>query len=184
MRRFAVVGVAVSIGVLAFAPSGVAASGSRRRSPDRASGPRVRSWSGRRRARADDPHGRRGVPAQARDPRDGQRSVARRGERWAAAEGRCSVSASSGSERWGGTSRCSSSGYGATASDARAVDGRFTRKTSVALRRYQLRRGLDPPTGSPVPGRTARLRGHAAAPVAWHVVEPGRASSRSPRATT
>jgi hypothetical protein len=55
----------------------------------------------------------------------------------------------------------------------RAVDGRFTRRTGVALRRYQTRRGLaadgiaGPRTYRALAGRSARLV------TAWHVVAPG-----------
>ena len=69
---------------------------------------------------------------------------------------------------------------------ARAVDGRFTRSTGVALRRYQSRRGLSP-TGSPgrrpiARSRVAGLRHQRRR--AGTSSGPARASSRSPRATT
>jgi soluble lytic murein transglycosylase-like protein len=54
----------------------------------------------------------------------------------------------------------------------RAVDGRFTRRTGVALRRYQLRRGLDP-DGIAGPRTYRSLAGRASTPVVWHVVRRG-----------
>src|SRR5262249_52950017 len=54
-----------------------------------------------------------------------------------------------------------------------AVDGRFTRPTAVALRRYQARRGLatdgiaGPKTFRSLAGRVVT------APTTWHVVAPG-----------
>ena len=115
MRRFAVVGVAVSIGVLAFAPSGVAASA------------RVAALQIGLRAHGLDPgpvDGVRGPMTSsavvAFQRKHGIRAtggwVARRGELLAAAGDRCSASASSGSEQWDGTSQCSSSGCVVTAS--------------------------------------------------------------------
>jgi soluble lytic murein transglycosylase-like protein len=55
----------------------------------------------------------------------------------------------------------------------RAVDGRFTRSTAVALRRYQSRRGLSADgIAGPKTYRSLAGRGGAAATV-WHVVRPG-----------
>ena len=71
---------------------------------------------------------------------------------------------------------------------ARAVDGRFTRSTGVALRRYQSRRGLSP-DGIAGPKTYRSLAGRGAAGVR-DPRRPGtsssraRASSRSRRATT
>jgi LysM repeat protein len=53
-----------------------------------------------------------------------------------------------------------------------AVDGRFTRRTAVALRRYQTRRGLDA-DGIAGPRTYRALAGRAQAPIAWHVVTAG-----------
>ena len=56
---------------------------------------------------------------------------------------------------------------------ARAVDGRFTRRTAVALRRYQARRGLAA-DGIAGPRTFRSLAGHrATAALVWHVVAPG-----------
>ena len=172
MRRFAVVGVAVSIGVLAFAPSGVAASA------------RVAALQVGLRAHGFDPgpvdgvrgplttSALRGLPAQARDPATG-RSAARRDKRSGAADGRCSGSASSGSERSGGTSRCSSSGSGTTASASRAVDGRFTRKDGRCAPSLSASTWARSRTVSPVPRTYRSLAGTPRADDAWHVVAPG-----------
>jgi hypothetical protein len=53
---------------------------------------------------------------------------------------------------------------------AAAVDGRFTRGTAVALRRFQIRRGLDP-DGIAGPNTFRALAGRP--PTRWHVVGPG-----------
>ena len=53
---------------------------------------------------------------------------------------------------------------------AAAVDGRFTRSTQVALRRYQQRRGLDA-DGIAGPNTYRALAGRP--PTAWHVVAAG-----------
>jgi soluble lytic murein transglycosylase-like protein len=61
----------------------------------------------------------------------------------------------------------------------RAVDGRFTRSTRVALRRYQQRRGLaadgiaGPKTYRSLAGRGAAAARPTRARVSWHVVRPG-----------
>ncbi|MGH3127815.1 MAG: peptidoglycan-binding protein, partial [Gaiellaceae bacterium] len=56
----------------------------------------------------------------------------------------------------------------------RAVDGRFTRSTRVALRRYQSRRGLAPDgIAGPRTYRSLAGRGATRAPTRWHVVRPG-----------
>jgi soluble lytic murein transglycosylase-like protein len=56
---------------------------------------------------------------------------------------------------------------------AREVDGRFTRRTGVALRRYQSRRGLDP-DGIAGPNTYRALAGRRVeAPTSWHVVARG-----------
>ena len=53
---------------------------------------------------------------------------------------------------------------------AAAVDGRFTRSTGVALRRYQQRRGLD---ADGIAGRNTYRALAGRAPTAWHVVAAG-----------
>ena len=56
----------------------------------------------------------------------------------------------------------------------KAVDGRFTRSTRVALRRYQNRRGLAPDgIAGPKTYRSLAGRRTSSAPVSWHVVRPG-----------
>ena len=55
---------------------------------------------------------------------------------------------------------------------ARAVDGRFTKPTAVALRRYQARRGLAA-DGIAGPKTYRSLAGRTAPPTVWHVVQPG-----------
>jgi soluble lytic murein transglycosylase-like protein len=56
----------------------------------------------------------------------------------------------------------------------RAVDGRFTRATGVALRRYQRGRGLAPDgIAGPKTYRSLAGRTAAAAPTRWHVVRAG-----------
>ena len=87
------------------------------------------------------------------------------------AVGRFSDNASSASAPWAGTSRCSSSAFVATGSVSLRVDGRFTRSTSVALRRYQSRRGLIA-DGIAGPRTYRSLAGHVAT-TTWHVVQPG-----------
>ena len=57
---------------------------------------------------------------------------------------------------------------------ARAVDGRFTRSTSVALRRYQSRRGLAADgIAGPEDVSLARRAAGGVRVVTWHVVQPG-----------
>jgi hypothetical protein len=55
---------------------------------------------------------------------------------------------------------------------ARAVDGRFTRRTAVALRRYQRRHALVP-DGVAGPNTFRRLAGRGRGPLRFHVVRPG-----------
>ena len=156
---------------------------SRRRSPDRASCPRVRSWSGRRRARADDEHRRRRVPAEARDPGDGQGGS--RHEASAGPPREAAARPARARGRRGGMGRRSARVQVAALRPRLARRRREVHtRTGVALRRYQLRRGLDPRRdrrSADVPlacgprvgaGRLARRRGRE------------RASSRSPRAIT
>jgi LysM repeat protein len=171
MRRFAVVGVALSIGVLAFAPSGLAASarvaavqiGLRAhgfnpgpvdgvrgpmttkalRSFQRAHGIRATGRVGRATRRA---LGRRGRPLL------GQRELGVGAVGWDVAVLEFRL------RRYGLLRR--------------AVDGRFTRRTAGALRRYQSRRGLDP-DGIAGPNTYRALAGRTQRPTAWHVVASG-----------
>jgi len=169
MRRFAVAGVAVSIGVLAFAPSGLAASarvaalqiGLRAHGFDpgpvdgvrgslttnalvafqRQKGIRPTGRVGRATRRALDARGR---------PLLGQRELGVGAVGWDVAVLEFRL------RRYGLGSR--------------AVDGRFTRRTAVVLSRYQSRRGLDP-DGIAGP-RTYRALANRA-PTSWHVVTAG-----------
>ena len=174
MRRFAVLGVAVFIGVLVFAPSGLAASarvaalqvGLRAhgfapgpvdgvRGPQttkallafqRARGIRATGLVGRRTKRA---LGARGQPLL------GQRELGVGSIGWDVAVLEFRL------RRYG--------------LGARAVDGRFTRSTGVALRRYQSRRGLSP-DGIAGPKTYRSLAGRTTptpAATRWHVVKPG-----------
>ena len=171
MRRFAVVGVAVSIGVLAFAPSGVAASA------------RVAALQIGLRAHGLDPgpvdgvrgpmtssavvvfQRKHGIRATGKVGRATRRALGRRG-RPLLGQRELGV----GAVGWDVAVlefRLRRYGLG-----WRAVDGRFTRRTGVALRRYQLRRGLDP-DGIAGPRTYRSLAGRRSAPVVWHVVLPG-----------
>ena len=173
MRRLAVVGVAVFIGVLVFAPSGLAASA------------RVAALQVGLRAHGFDP-----------GPVDGVRGTLTtealvafqraRGIRPTGLVGRATRRAlgTRGKPLLGQREL----GVGAVGWDVavlefrlrryglgtRAVDGRFTRPTSVALRRYQSGRGLaadgiaGPKTYRSLAGRTA-----TPVPTTWHVVQPG-----------
>ena len=173
MRRFAVVGVAVCIGVLAFAPSGLAASG------------RVAALQIGLRAHGFDPGPIDGVRGQlttgallrfqqARGIR--ATGLVGRGTRRALrARGRPLLGQRElalGAVGWDVAVlefRLRRYGLG-----PRAVDGRFTRSTGVALRRYQSRRGLTadgiagPKTYRSLAGRTTPRR-----QTRWHVVQPG-----------
>ncbi len=169
MRRFAVVGVAVSIGVLAFAPSGLAASA------------RVAALQIGLRAHGFDPGPVDGVRGQlttnavvAFQRRKGIRATGRVGRttrRALGARGRPLLGQRElgvGAVGWDVAVlefRLRRYGLG-----SRAVDGRFTRSTVVALRRYQSQRGLavDGIAGP----RTYRALA-SQAPIVWHVVEPG-----------
>lgn len=172
MRRFAVAGVAVSIGVLVLAPGGLAASGRvaalqvalRAHGYDpgpidgvrgqlttsallrfqRAKGIRATGLVGRQTRRA---LGRRGRPLL------GQRELAIGAVGWDVAVLEFRL------RRHG--------------LPPRAVDGRFTRLTAVALRRYQSRRGLAA-DGIAGPRTYRALASRTAAPATrWHVVRPG-----------
>ena len=172
MRRFAVAGVAVSIGVLAFAPSGLAASA------------RVAALQVGLHAHGLDPGPIDGVRGQlttrallAFQRTHGIRATGLVGCRTRRALGRRGRPLLGQREL----------GVGAVGWDvavlefrlrhfglgARAVDGRFTRRTAVALRRYQARRGLAA-DGIAGPRTFRSLAGHrATAPIVWHVVAPG-----------
>ena len=172
MRRFAVAGVAVFIGVLVFAPSGLAASarvaalqiGLQAHGFDpgpvdgvrgqlttnallrfqRAEGIRATGLVGRQTRRA---LGRRGRPLL------GQRELAVGAVGWDVAVLEFRI------RRYG--------------LRGRAVDGRFTRRTAVALRRYQSRRGLIA-DGIAGPRTYRSLAGSSSRPaIVWHVVRPG-----------
>ena len=184
MRRFAVVGVAVSIGVLAFAPSGLAASA------------RVAALQIGLRAHGFDPGPVDGVRGQlttnaliafqrARGVRPTGR-VGRATRRALGARGRPLLGQRElgvGAVGWDVAVlefRLRRYGLGLA-----AVDGRFTRRTSVALRRFQQSTRARSPTASPARGRIAR------SPVTGRVDDDlarrrnrARASSRSRRATT
>jgi hypothetical protein len=174
MRRFAVAGVAVFIGVLVLAPDGLAASarvaalqvGLRAHGfdPGPVDGVRgqltTRALVAFQRARGIKPTGhvgratRRALGARGR-PLLGQRELGVGAVGWDVAVLEFRL------RRYG--------------LGARAVDGRFTRSTSSALRRYQSRRGLAP-DGIAGPRTYRSLAGHEATPapvVAWHVVTPG-----------
>jgi LysM repeat protein len=171
MRRLAVAGVAVSIGVLAFAPSGLAASA------------RVAALQVGLRAHGFDPgpvdgvRGRlttkallafqraRGIHATGLVGRQTRRALGRRG-RPLLGQRELGV----GAVGWDVAVlefRLRRYGLG-----ERAVDGRFTKPTAAALRRYQARRGLAA-DGIAGPKTYRSLAGHRAAPTLWHVVEPG-----------
>ena len=171
MRRFAVVGVAVSIGVLAFAPSALAASA------------RVAALQVGLRAHGFDPGPVDGV----RGPLTTHALVAFQRKHGIRADGRVGRATR---RALGARGRPllgqRELGIGAVGWDvavlefrlrryglgARAVDGRFTRRTGVALRRYQRGAG-SPRTGSPVRRRIARSRAAAPTCASWHVVAPG-----------
>jgi hypothetical protein len=173
MRRFAVIGVAVFIGVLVFAPSGLAASA------------RVAALQVGLQAHGFDPgpvdgvrgqlttnaliafQRARGIKATGLVGRATRRALGARG-RPLLGQRELAV----GSVGWDVAVlefRLRRFGLG-----GRAVDGRFTRSTGVALRRFQSRRGL---TADGIAGpRTYRsLAGHTApaATTTWHVVQPG-----------
>jgi soluble lytic murein transglycosylase-like protein len=182
MRRFAVVGVAVFIGVLVFAPSGLAANGRIAalqiglRAHGLNPGP-VDGVAGPMTRRATLAFQRRkGLKCDGTFDRATQRALGRRG-RPLLGQRELGV----GSVGWDVAVlefRLRRYGLG-----SRAVDGRFTRSTRVALRRYQSRRGLaadgiaGPKTYRALAGRAATRApaGHTAtrAPARLHVVRPG-----------
>ena len=169
MRRFAVVGVAVSIGVLALVPSGLAASA------------RVAALQIGLRAHGFSPGPVDGV----RGPLTNNALIAfqrKRGIRATGRVGRATRRALGARGRPLLGQR--ELGIGAVGWDVavlefrlrrhglgpRAVDGRFTSGTAVALRRYQGRRGLDPDGIAGLHTYRA-LAGHS--PTSWHVVGAG-----------
>src|SRR5512145_2234174 len=176
MRRFAVAGVAVFVGVLVFAPGGLAAS------------PRVAALQIGLRAHGLDPGPVDGIAGPqtrratlAFQRRKGIRATGRLGRatrRALGARGRPLLGQRElglGAVGWDVAVlefRLRRYGLG-----ARAIDGRFTRGTRVALRRYQQRRGLvpdgiaGPKTYRSLAGRRVVSRRPAA--VSWHVVKPG-----------
>ncbi|MGH3066549.1 MAG: peptidoglycan-binding protein [Gaiellaceae bacterium] len=169
MRRFAVVGVALSVGVLVLAPSGLAASGrvaalqiglrAHGFDPGPVDGVRgeltTKALLAFQRRRGIKPTGlvgrgtRRALGARGR-PLLGQRELAVGAVGWDVAVLEFRL------RRYG--------------LGPRAVDGRFTRSTAVALSRYQSRRGLDP-DGIAGPRTYRVLAGRA--PTRWHAVTPG-----------
>jgi hypothetical protein len=173
MRRFAVAGVAVFVGVLAFAPSGLAANarvaalqvGLRAHGLD--PGP-VDGVAGPMTRRATLAFQRRkGLKCDGTLDRATRRALGRRG-RPLLGQRELGI----GSVGWDvAVLEFRLRGYGL---GPRAVDGRFTRSTRVALRRYQNRRGLAPDgIAGPKTYRSLAGRHNASAPVSWHVVRPG-----------
>ncbi|MGH3136534.1 MAG: peptidoglycan-binding protein [Gaiellaceae bacterium] len=169
MRRFAVVGVAVSIGVLAFAPSGLAASA------------RVAALQIGLRAHGFDPGAvdgirgrlttsalvafqrRKGIRATGRVGRATRRALRTRG-RPLLGQRELGV----GAVGWDvAVLEFRLRRYGLV---PKAVDGRFTVDTASALSRYQSRRGLDP-DGIAGPNTYRALASRA--PTSWHVVTAG-----------
>jgi soluble lytic murein transglycosylase-like protein len=182
MRRFAVAGVAVFIGVLVLAPSGLAANGRIAalqiglRAHGLNPGP-VDGVAGPMTRRATLAFQRRkGLKCDGTFDRATQRALGRRG-RPLLGQRELGV----GSVGWDVAVlefRLRRYGLG-----PRVVDGRFTRSTRVALRRYQSRRGLAA-DGIAGPRTYRALAGHTAtrapasrtatrAPARWHVVRPG-----------
>ena len=169
MRRFVVVGVAVSVGALLLAPSGLAASarvaalqiglrahGLNPGPVDGVRGPltttAVASFQRRNGIRATGRVGRatrQALGIRGR-PLLGQRELGPGAVGWDVAVLEFRL------RRFGLGSR--------------AIDGRFTRATAIALSRYQQKRGLDP-DGIAGPHTYRALASRA--PTTWHVVEPG-----------
>jgi soluble lytic murein transglycosylase-like protein len=169
MRRFAVVGVALFIGVVALAPSGFAANA------------RVAALQIGLRAHGFDPGPVDGVRGSlttnalvAFQRRKGIRPTGRVGSvtrRALGLRGRPLLGQRElgiGAIGWDVAVlefRLRRYGLG-----ARAVDGRFARNTAIALRRYQSRLGLDP-DGIAGPRTYRALASYS--PTLWHVVEAG-----------
>src|SRR4029453_1043886 len=174
MRRFAVVGVAVSIGVLAFAPNGLAASA------------RVAALQVGLRAHGFDPGPIDGVRGQltthalvafqrAHHIRAtglvGRKTRGALGRRGRALLGQRELGV--GAVGWDVAVlefRLRPFGLG-----AHAGGGRFPRPTAVALRRYQARRGLAA-DGIAGPKTFRSLAGRTAPRTAWHGANPGEGS--------
>jgi LysM repeat protein len=169
MRRFAVAGVAVSIAALALAPSGVAANA------------RVAALQIGLRAHGFHPGPVDGV----RGPRTTRALIAFQRCRGVRATGRVGLATRRALGRRGrpllGQRQLGAGSVGWDVAvlefrlrryglPARAVDGRFTRSTVVALSHYQRRRGLDP-DGIAGPNTYRALAGRA--PTQWHVVSSG-----------
>jgi hypothetical protein len=169
MRRFAVAGVAVSIGALALAPSGVAASA------------RVAALQIGLRAHGFHPGPVDGV----RGPRTTRALIAFQRCRSVRATGRVGLATRRALGRRGrpllGQRELAAGKVGWDVAvlefrlrrfglPARAVDGRYTPRTAVALSRYQRRRGLDA-DGIAGPNTYRALAGRA--PTQWHVVASG-----------
>jgi len=173
MRRFAVVGVAVFIGVLVFAPSGLAASA------------RVAALQVALKAHGFDPgpvdgvrgqltanavvrfQRANGIPATGLVGRETRRALGRRG-RPLLGQRELAI----GAVGWDvAVLEFRLRGFGL---GAQAVDGLFTRRTAVALRRYQSRRGLAA-DGIAGPRTYRALTGRRSTPAAtrWHVVSAG-----------
>jgi len=169
MRRYAVVGVAVSIGVLAFAPSGLGASA------------RVAALQIGLRAHGVDPGPVDGIRGQlttralvAFQRRKGIRAtglVGRATRHALGTRGRPLFGQRElvvGAVGWDvAVLEFRLRRYGL---DLRAVDGRFTGETAAALGRYQSRRGLDP-DGIAGPHTYRALASRP--PTSWHVVTAG-----------
>ena len=169
MRRFAVVGVAVSVGFLGLAPGGLAASA------------RVAALQVAVRAHGVDPgpiDGGRGsedarrarllpAPARTRPGREARTGDPEGARRTGSAAPR-PARARAGAVGWDvAVLEFRLRRYGLPAS---AVDGRFTGATSAALRRYQRRYGLVPDgIAGPRTYRILAIRG----PVRTHVVSAG-----------
>ena len=171
MRRLAVVGVAVSVGALVLAPSGLAASarvaalqiGLRAHGLDPGPVDGVRGAQTRRATLAF--QRRKGIRCDGTLDRATRLALGARG-RPLLGQRELAV----GAVGWDVAVlefRLRRHGLG-----SRAVDGRFTRSTAVALRRFQSRRGLDP-DGIAGPRTFRALARRPVTPVTWHVVEPG-----------
>jgi LysM repeat protein len=169
MRRFAVVGVALSVAALALAPSGLAANarvaalqiGLRAHGFDPGPVDGVRGALTRRALMAF--QRRSGIACHGRLDRRTRRALGVRG-RPLLGQRELGV----GAVGWDvAVLEFRLRRYGLA---AKAVDGRFTRTTAAALSRYQRRRGLDS-DGIAGPNTYRALAGRA--PTAWHVVSAG-----------
>jgi hypothetical protein len=169
MRRFVVVGVAVSVGALMLAPGGGAASA------------RVAALQIGLRAHGFHPGPVDGV----RGPRTTHALIAFQRCRGVRATGRLGPATRRALGRRGrpllGQRELAPGTIGWDVAvlefrlrryglPARVVDGRFTRRTAVALRRYQRRRGLD---ADGIAGANTYRALAGRAPTSWHVVASG-----------